>query len=479
MINFTQWAERPAIRFEHRQFTYQEVMHEVQVRMHWLKSIKARTVALLADNTPDWVFFDLACQYADIILIPVPLFFTPEQRRYLLASSGCDTLLSDIPLSAPSFTDSESPFDGIYVQRHACPAPAQIPQGTSKITFTSGTTGTPKGVCLTTDVQYKVASSLVSTLRFEQVQHACILPLATLLENIAGVYAPLMAGGCIWLSRATTRGFSGARLSAPDKLPALLSQLQPETLILVPELLMLLLGAIRQGWQAPSSLSFIAVGGAMIAPGLLQQAQLAGLPVYQGYGLSECVSVTTLNTPSDNRFTSVGKPLSHNQVSVDNDELVMRGTLFSGYLNEPETFYPREVRSRDLGHIDDAGFIHISGRASNIIVNSYGRNISPEWVEARLLASGLFAQVLVFGEGQPELSALLASRHPETGDDSVQKTVNQINGELPEYARIGHYHQVPALATTSELLTSNGKVRRKVALQYFSHLTQPLTAVAQ
>ena len=157
----------------------------------------------------------------------------------------------------------------------------------------------------------------------------------------------------------------------------------------------------------------------------------------------------------------------------------MRGTLFSGYLNEPQSFYPTEVRSGDLGQVDEAGFFHVSGRASNLIVSSYGRNISPEWVEARLLASGLFSQVMVFGEGKPYLSALLALRDTHTAHQRLDEVINQLNSTLPDYAHIGNYHLTPSLATTAQLLTSNGKLRRQAALAHFSHLIQPPMAAQQ
>ncbi len=91
---------------------------------------------------------------------------------------------------------------------------------------------------------------------------------------------------------------------------------QPESIVLVPELLRLLVRAAQSGMRLPTSLKFIAVGGATVSRSLLDEAADAGLPVFEGYGLSECGSVVCLNTPEHHRRGSVGRPLSHVRVSL-------------------------------------------------------------------------------------------------------------------------------------------------------------------
>ena len=127
-----------------------------------------------------------------------------------------------------------------------------------------------------------------------------------MLENLAGVYAPLLAGGTVNLVPLAELGFSGAQLLEPHKLIAAIERTEPNTLILVPELLTCLVAFAKQGWQAPKSLKFIAVGGAVVSQALIKQAREFGLPVYQGYGLSESSSVVSLNTRDDDDIDTAG-----------------------------------------------------------------------------------------------------------------------------------------------------------------------------
>src|SRR5690606_19025489 len=133
------------------------------------------------------------------------------------------------------------------------------------------------------------------------------------------------------------------------KLLACLASRTPQSLILVPQLLLMLVSAAEQKAFNPQHLRFAAVGGARVSEDLLHRAQRAGLPVYEGYGLSECASVVCLNRPGARRPGSVGKPLPHVQVQLANDgEVLIKGSALLGYLGEA----PRSVEwwpSGDLG----------------------------------------------------------------------------------------------------------------------------------
>ena len=225
-------------------------------------------------------------------------------------------------------------FGGFELYQRKPTTKAAIPATTQKVTFTSGSTGQPKGVCLSGVAQLQVAQSLVTRINIPAPRHLCLLPLPTLLENIAGVYAPLIAGGEVFIATEAARGFNGSRLESPGLLLSLISKVQPQTLILVPELLQLLIHACGQGWQPPACLQFIAVGGAKVAVDLLQQAAGCGLPVYQGYGLSECCSVVALSDvpalqASKLQLAQVGRVLPHLQVKIVNDEVYMLILLWS------------------------------------------------------------------------------------------------------------------------------------------------------
>ena len=99
-----------------------------------------------------------------------------------------------------------------------------------------------------------------------------------------------------------------------------------------------------------------------------------------------------LNTPRALRAGTVGRPLPHCRVRIGDDgEVFVSGATMEGYLGDGRA-PPAEIATGDIGHLDEEGFLHISGRKKNLLITSYGRNISPEWVEAALTAAPSIAQ---------------------------------------------------------------------------------------
>jgi long-chain acyl-CoA synthetase len=240
-------------------------------------------------------------------------------------------------------------------------------------------------------------------------------------------------------------------------------------MILVPELLRVLVHAARSGWQAPSSLRFIAVGGGAVSTELLQQARSAGLPVFQGYGLSECASVVCLNTPAHDKPGSVGKPLSHARVRINQDgEICVSGATMAGYLGSP-VHRDIEVRTGDLGEIDADGFIYVRGRVKNMFITSMGRNITPEWVESELTSEAEIAQAMASGEARPHPVALVVAS-ASASEDSIEQAIARANSRLPDYARVRRWALFPeAPSLANGLLTANGRLRRaEIAARYHS-----------
>ena len=295
--HWQQWPHRVALESRSGNLTYAELNERVNQVADWLTTQPAQRLALLAENSAEWIICDLACQRANKLLVPVPPYFSTSQRQHLLAEAGIELIITDQPALIDDSHITTSPFNLLYALLRDNSEIPEIPTGTGKVTFTSGSTGNPKGVCLSNASQARVAASLDAALAMPYVRHQCLLPLATLLENIAGVYAPLNCGGTVVVCGSEELGFSGARLTDPAAMLSAISKAQPESLILVPELLFMLVTACSNGWQPPQSLRFMAVGGAHVPAGLIAKAREAGLPVYQGYGLSECVSVNTLNLP--------------------------------------------------------------------------------------------------------------------------------------------------------------------------------------
>jgi len=440
-----------------------------------------KVIALYADNSPAWVIIDLACRLAAVTLLPLPSFFSDQQLRHAIKQAGAssvihqandrmDKLLNLTDHKSTSLISLSLKLSDIELKDNA-----SLPTNTNKITFTSGSTGQPKGVCLSNEQQTSVAQSLLKATGLHTIKHLSVLPFSTLLENIGGIYAPLLSGGSIVALPQAALGFNGSSGFELSTLLEAITKYEPHSMILLPELLMALTGAIQQGWQPPESLKFIAVGGSKVSPLLLQQAQKLGLAVYEGYGLSECASVVSLNTPSNSKNGSIGKVLDHVDVTIEEGEIVVSGNAFLGYINEPASWSRPKVHTGDLGFIDDQGYLHIQGRKKNLLISSFGRNINPEWVESELLANGLLHQCVIFGDAKPHCMALLYPRNQETNDDSIRSWLHQVNQTLPDYAQIHNWIRlVEPLSVEQGFITSNGRPVREKIYQYYETTIEQL-----
>jgi long-chain acyl-CoA synthetase len=433
------------------------------------RAFEARDIgvaALLADNDPSWLALDLGAQIAGTVLVPLPPYFTREQISHALADSGADALLGNPLLPALRGLDvgaleplaaTESQLAWCRLRAHPM---AAMPALTAKISYTSGTTGRPKGVCLTQPGMDAVADSLrCAVAELELKKHLCVLPLATLLENIAGVYAPLQNGGEIVVASARETGLDGAARFDAAALLRCVDTYRPDSIILVPQLLAAFVAELERGAARPASLALVAVGGGRVSPSLLARADRLGLPVYEGYGLTECASVVTLNTPRARRAGSVGKPLAHAALTIDHrGEIHVESPAVSGYVGGDHV--PKRFATGDLGRLDGDGFLYISGRRKNLFITSFGRNVSPEWVENELCDEPLIAQAAVFGEARPWNVAVIVPA-PTATHEQLEAAIAAANGRLPDYARIGSwlFAKEPFTPANGEL-TTNGRNRR-------------------
>jgi long-subunit acyl-CoA synthetase (AMP-forming) len=174
-----------------------------------------------------------------------------------------------------------------------------------------------------------------------------------------------------------------------------------------------------------------------------------------------------MNLPGADRPGSVGRPLPHARVRVAVDgEIEIAGSLFSGYLGEPmppTAWWP----TGDLGCIDADGFVHVQGRKKHLLITGFGRNVSPEWVETNLRTEHAIAEAVVFGDAQPELSAVLWPAAPGmTSDALLQTAVDAANARLPDYARVRRWERArAAFSPESGFATANGRPRRPAIWQ--------------
>ena len=441
-----------------------------------------KVVALLADNSCAWALWDLAAMQAGVTMVPLPGLFSDSQLCHILKDACVEAVISDqfdrisnlifdvdTTKTVLELKVAEREFQ---LHRLNSEGGSQLPAGTTKITYTSGTTGAPKGVLLGADAMARVASSLIRASGADAAdRHLALLPLSTLLENIAGIYTPLLAGGSTLLysqDRVGMRGASG--VDAVSMLDALIES-EATTAITLPQLLKALTAVCSNTGAVPEKLRYLAVGGAHVSSQLLRLAQDYGLPVFQGYGLSECASVVAVNRPSDDRPGSVGRPLSHAQVRIAKDgEILVGGSLFKGYLHD-QVPHEGDWPTGDIGYLDEDGFLYITGRKKNIFITAFGRNVAPEWIEAELMAQPAIAQAAVFGEARPFNVAVLA---PSIRDSSaLAAAIAAANSRLPDYGRISAWviAEEP-FSPANGLTTSNGSLRRnEIERQYAGRIT--------
>jgi len=452
--------------------SYAQLSAAVKQASICLRACRAKSLGIFLDNGIDWIVIDLAAMAAGIRVVPLPWFFSDAQIKHALVNGAVDCLAyaGDLPsgilgTGAPIKAYRNSWLQSLNTLEHSVAGNSPV---AGKLSYTSGTTGSPKGIELSYDFIDKTCDSIAAVISALAIEtHLSILPYATLLENIAGVYVPLMLGKTVYAESAARIGLSAELHLDPIMLRQTFNQVQPDSLILTPQLLELfcLLGENRA--IDPGCLKFVAVGGARVGESLMRRARRVGIPAYEGYGLTEFGSVATLNTPQNDRIGSVGKPLPGVAVKIAADGEICLSTSLTrtdkGGLERQQTII---VETGDLGRIDDDGFIYLQGRKSNLIVLASGRNVAPEWVETELNNSPLLAQSFVYSETGAALSALLVVAGVGIADSDLEAEIEGINQCLPAYARIKKWQRMPyPFSQDNQMLTVNGRLRRLQIMQ--------------
>ncbi len=447
---------RVALSDATRSLTYLELSEAVEQLCAQLGPLLSKgpvsaPVAVSGANSIAWVILDLALVRLGRPSLPLPGFFTADQRSHVLADAGAGWLITLDAAGGLAF----EPVEGRDGALHPT---------TAKVTYTSGSTGRPKGVCLSLAQMEDVAASLVEVIGADYAGvHLPVLPLSILLENVAGLYPTLLAGGRYHLETPAKLGLANPFQPDLGQLVAAIGATGATSLILVPELLRGLVMAMTFTGARLPALNLVAVGGAKVSPELLAKAEAVGLPVYEGYGLSECASVVALNTPALRKVGSVGRVLPHVWVQIDADrEIIVGPRPFLGYAGGEASL--GLVNTGDLGWRDDDGFLHIDGRRSNTIITAFGRNVAPEWVESELLAQPVIRQAIVFGEAQDGLGALIVPLSPGLPEPAIAEAVAHANQALPPYAQVRRWRICPPFDREAGELTGNGRPRREAIL---------------
>jgi long-chain acyl-CoA synthetase len=471
----------PAMQCADTIYSYQQLWDEVTHLRQILQSRSIRRVAVALSNCPAWIALDLAAALEQIIFVPVPHFFSATQTRHLLENADIDHLISDAhyngsggtgiePHSGETFsclgTDLNiKSLDLAKPQNLKSDAPALKLecQDILKISYTSGTTGEPKGVLISRAVVKQTVNSLLQSMDASAARkHLSVLPYSLLLENIVGIYAVLASGGCCVVPDFASLGISGSSKIDWQKFAAVVSSTQPSSMITVPAMLQGLMFCVEHLALDVSSLQFIAVGGAPVSTNLLDRAKTLGLPVFQGYGMTECGSVVCLNLPGNNRPGSVGKPLPHISIRIDQQgEIIVKGTEFNGYTKQADSRSENEWATGDLGYFDDSGFLYVTARKSSAYSTAYGRNVAPEWVESELDSEAVIAQSAVFGEGQKHNISVLVPIVPEIDNAQLAQCVDNANQRLPDYAQIAAWARAGSAFDPSNGQRSPGGALRR------------------
>ncbi len=407
------------------------------------------------------------------------------------------------------------------------------PDDTATIVYTSGTTGPPKGVMLSHHNMMSNAHAGLQCMNiFPNDLFLSFLPLSHMLERTAGYYLPMMAGATVAFARSIPELAEDLITIKPTimvAVPRIFERIHSgmkEKIDKAPPLMQKLFQtAVNVGWQhfehsqkrAPwhplfllrplldtlvakkvraklgGQLRIIISGGAPLSPDIASVFIGLGLPIYQGYGLTETSPVISVNTIENNNPAGVGQPLPGVEVKIGAfDELLVRGSsVMQAYWKRPdatsEMIDPEGwLHTGDRADLVD-GHIRITGRIKEIIVLSNGEKVSPNAVEQAITIDPLFEQTMVIGEGRPYLvllavldrerwkilaeelgvSADTDSLNNATVHQAILKRIEQLMHGLPGYAFIKEVVLTLEPWTVEHgLLTPTMKIRRKKVIDH-------------
>jgi long-chain acyl-CoA synthetase len=473
--------------------------------------------ALLAANSIRWAAFDLALMAEGAIVVPLYSRQAPADLVGMMKDcQPCLFFVSDAALGdGVAQAWPEVPRRVLFEEVLQQPtSPQRLPDTPNPrqdsdivtIIYTSGTSGEPKGVCLNVgNITHMISCT---TERLEQLMGETHEPdrvFHYLPFNFAASWIVLLTyltrESILTLSTDLNKLADEIHLASPHyflNVPTLLERVRrgvEEALAKRPALIRSLFAKARDAWQRQHvgrgraldafwlglgrklifgqikkrfglHLRTLICGSAPLSPETQQFFLMLGIPVLQGYGLTETTGICTLDDPRVPVEPGyVGTAISGIEMKIaENEEIVVRGPhIFPGYWNRPEetalVLQDGWFHTGDQGEVNVRGNWRISGRIKNLIILNSGHNIAPEPIEdkiARLLPAA--QQVVIVGNGRGYLCALVTGAVEAS---AVQAVLDTVNPELPHYRQIRNFTVIPEPFTIENgLLTANGKLRR-------------------
>lgn len=486
-----------------RRLSFKELHSQAEALAQALKAHGVKdgdSIALLSENRPEWGIAFFAILRVGGVVVPVDKLLKKEElfgiledaeSKLIIASGTYIPLLSEYPGKVPLLSLDEidpsqpaisreiefgrkSPMLGTFHKNR---------EAVAVMIFTSGTTGTPKGVMLTHGnlLSNIEAFSALFPPTFFQSNFLSVLPLNHAYELTGGFLTPLAGGGAITYQASLkpanileTMRETKTRivLTVPAFMEAIYHAVQREINI-SPALrkrykLGRMLSTIfpfcgfrrwlfRELHQAfGGELRYFISGGAPLSGDLQSAFEKLGFTVIQGYGLTETAPVLTINPFHRTKRNSVGRPIPGVELKIDGSpkgEILVKGpNVMQGYYKDSETtqavMKDGYFKTGDIGTLDSDGFLFISGRVKNIIVSSTGKKISPEELEDRLKTIPYIKEVCVVGRKQdgdertvaliiPDAERLASANIPiEQTQSVIWESVKKINLTIADYKRV-------------------------------------------
>src|SRR6266571_5888012 len=465
------WSSLPAVGLhddpEPWSWTYAELLDKANRAAAYLAAngiAQGDRLVFWGGNRPEWVAAFFGAQMLGAVVIPLDV----RSQQDLLGRIEQQTQPRHMLLGkeqAANLKGSHPPhtlFENLKAVLSASPPTVGIspdPDDIAQLVFTSGTTGSPKGVILT-------HKNIVSNTRMTQTRVPpgpsnrvlSLLPLSHMFEQTTGLFTPLSGGASITYI-ASLR---------PDIIFGAMQKHRITNMSCVPQVLQLFRDGIerevrKQGKQRAfermhgiagrlpmpvrrlaframhrrlgGEFDFFAVGGAYLDPDLALWWEALGVRVVQGYGMTEAAPIVACHWLTKRNARSVGKPAPGLDMRIaDDGEVLVRGdNLSPGYWQNPdataESFVDGWYRTGDLGSFDAAGWLYLRGRKKNVIVLANGMNVYPEDVEHALQTDMRVRDAVVLGimQGQEtEVHAvLLLAKGAERDVAEIVRAANQ------------------------------------------------------